>query len=209
MLTLLARRALARAPAPTQIAARSLASLSTTESALTYRGTSFPYTWLRDSCQCPACIHPSNKQKLHRTSDVPLDAAPRTGGVTTSERGVEVAWAADGHTSFYPAPFLARHAHGDADAPPIAWDRAALDGAGARDLTLPYAALETPAGLLRAITQLARYGLLFLTGVPTAQTAHATCEVRRLAERFGGQIRNTMYGEVRPRSCRFRVRSGF
>lgn len=29
--------------------------------------------WLRDTCPCAACVHPSTRQKLHRTSDVPLD----------------------------------------------------------------------------------------------------------------------------------------
>jgi len=36
-------------------------------------GVKVPYTWLRDSCQCSECVHPTTRQKLHRTSDVPLD----------------------------------------------------------------------------------------------------------------------------------------
>lgn len=36
-----------------------------------------PYVWLRDSCPCPSCVHSSTRQKLHRTSDVPLDIKPK------------------------------------------------------------------------------------------------------------------------------------
>ncbi|KAG9042580.1 hypothetical protein FS837_010672 [Tulasnella sp. UAMH 9824] len=36
-----------------------------------------PYIWLRDSCPCPSCVHPGTRQKLHRTSDVPLDIKPK------------------------------------------------------------------------------------------------------------------------------------
>lgn len=36
-----------------------------------------PFVWLRDSCPCPSCVHPSTRQKLHRTSDVPLDIKPK------------------------------------------------------------------------------------------------------------------------------------
>ncbi|KAG8979230.1 hypothetical protein FRB94_012470 [Tulasnella sp. JGI-2019a] len=32
-----------------------------------------PNVWLRDTCPCDACIHPTTRQKLFRTSDVPLD----------------------------------------------------------------------------------------------------------------------------------------
>jgi gamma-butyrobetaine dioxygenase len=55
-----------------------------------------PYTWLRDSCQCSECVDPSTKQKLHRTSDVPLDIKP-AGEVKTTinankEWCIEITW---------------------------------------------------------------------------------------------------------------------
>ncbi|KAA1475250.1 Clavaminate synthase-like protein [Dentipellis sp. KUC8613] len=166
--------------------------------------TSFSYRWLRDSCQCPACVHPSTRQKLHRTSDVPAGVAPLPGSVKASADGIHLAWATEGkdtteHTSFFPASFLAAHAspaslsafHRDVRRAP--WDAASV--ARSRDLYVPYAALGTDAGLLAAISQLERAGLLFVTGVPTGETGDATCELRRLVSRFG-PLRNTFYGEV-------------
>ncbi len=38
----------------------------------------FDHVWLRDACQAPQSVHPSNRQKLFHTSDVPLDVACST-----------------------------------------------------------------------------------------------------------------------------------
>ncbi|TKY88318.1 hypothetical protein EX895_002670 [Sporisorium graminicola] len=35
----------------------------------------FDHVWLRDACQAPQSVHPSNRQKLFHTSDVPLDVS--------------------------------------------------------------------------------------------------------------------------------------
>ncbi|KAF9439431.1 hypothetical protein P691DRAFT_807390 [Macrolepiota fuliginosa MF-IS2] len=54
----------------------------------------FPHIWLRDSCQSsPDCIHPSNKQKLHSTSDILLDARPMSldsDGIRVTDRELEI-----------------------------------------------------------------------------------------------------------------------
>lgn len=60
---------------------------------------------------------------------------------------------------------------------------------------MPYASLQTPSGLLSAITQLSQSGLLFISGVPNLETSDELCELRSLAEHFG-DIRPTFYGEV-------------
>lgn len=49
--------------------------------------------------------------------------------------------------------------------------------------------------MLKATTQLQRYGLAFVTGVPTQETSAEICELRKLAGMFG-EIRNTFYGEL-------------
>ncbi|GJJ13052.1 hypothetical protein Clacol_007301 [Clathrus columnatus] len=49
--------------------------------------------------------------------------------------------------------------------------------------------------LHRAFSQLIRYGLVFLTGVPIDKTDDLHCEVRRMGEIFG-RIRETFYGQV-------------
>jgi gamma-butyrobetaine dioxygenase len=162
--------------------------------------TPFPYVWLRDACQSTACVHPSTRQKLFRTSDVPLNIAPSPGddGVKITSDGVEIVWR-DGHQSFFDKEFLARHAqpekiaewHHDTHIVEEAWMRPSVSRAP--NLFIEYASLSTPRGLVDAITQLARYGLMFIRGVPTNETSMEKCELRVLAERFG-EIRPTFYG---------------
>src|SRR5438045_71617 len=68
----------------------------------------FPYIWLRDSCQSEDCVHPSTSQKLHRSSDIPLEIRPAEDGIRLADGGLHVTWT-DGHKSFYSASFLERH----------------------------------------------------------------------------------------------------
>ena len=163
--------------------------------------TTYAYRWLRDACTCPSCIHPSTQQKLHRTSDIPASIAPES--VAMSDDGVHISWAEpDRHRSFYPRALLAAHAdpvgrhsfHNDV--PFALWPTAsALLAASGPDLDVPYDELATPRGLLRAITQLQRTGLLFLRDVPSTDTSDANCEIRKLATRFA-EVRDTFYGDV-------------
>ena len=168
------------------------------QEALTFNGRSYPYVWLRDSCQCPACLHPSTRQKLHRTSDILPNVAPAFEGVQTTEDGVRITWDS-GHQSYYTREFLDRYAspesvasfHRDVDK--VEWDVQRLKTE--HNLYVPYEALKTPAGLLSAITQLTRYGLLFVTSVPNDKTSNEECELRTLGEKFG-ELRRTFYGET-------------
>lgn len=161
--------------------------------------TTFPYIWLRDSCQSsPECIHPSTKQKLHRTSDIPLDVKPISlnhEGIRITDHGLEITWL-DGHKSVYPRPFLETYSnparlhefHKDITA--VSWDNESIRRS---ELFIPYDVIGTPRGLVKGITQLARYGLLFVTGVPNQETSNERCELKKLAEIFG-EIRPTFYG---------------
>lgn len=173
--------------------------------------TPFPYVWLRDSCQAPASVHPGTRQKLHRTSDVALDVEPVPGidsvrvvaGHTSAERdAVSIVWK-DGHESVYTREFLERYAlpgrleafHADAHLRERAWTRDDIQRIPG--LFVDYENVNsisgTDTGLLDAMTQLAQYGILFVRGVPHRETDNETCELRRLAERFG-EIRPTFYG---------------
>lgn len=158
----------------------------------------FSHQWLRDSCQCPSCIHPSTLQKLHRSSDIQVDIRPVPGGMVTTADGVHIRWI-DGHESFYGAAFLERYSspselrrfHRDTEQ--MLWNASSISQAP--DLYIPYKELPDPSRLLSAINQLAQYGLLFVTGVPNEQTSNDTCELRKLANIFG-ELRTTFYGEV-------------
>ncbi|GLB39718.1 putative clavaminate synthase-like protein [Lyophyllum shimeji] len=160
---------------------------------------SFPYVWLRDSCQSsPDCIHPTTLQKLHRTSDIPLDIKPIENGVHLADNGIRIEWA-DGHKSFFSSSFLELHSSREKlsvfhkDISPQPWNTTSISNT--RDLFVPYGSLREPEGLLTAITQIARYGLLFVTDVPHEETANETCELPVLAQIFG-DIRSTFYGRL-------------
>ncbi|KAG2138388.1 hypothetical protein DEU56DRAFT_887041 [Suillus clintonianus] len=159
---------------------------------------SFPHRWLRDACQCAACVHPSTSQKLRRTSDIPADIRPVPHGVTFQDSGIHVEWA-DNHKSFYEHSFLERYSSAPRlssfhkDVRPMSWDVSTISQVP--DLYMTYEAIKKPALLLSAITQLTRYGLLFLTGVPNTEHTNETCELRKLANIFG-ELRETFYGEL-------------
>ncbi|CCM01372.1 uncharacterized protein FIBRA_03422 [Fibroporia radiculosa] len=168
-------------------------------SGLSYKGLTFPYRWLRDSCQCSACVHPSTRQKLHRTSDVPEDIQPTAiDGVHFSDSGVRINWT-NGHQSHYPDAFLELYGsperlHVFHSEPAVKqWDIGTLRSS--QDLFLPYSSIKTSSGLLSAINQFLRYGLVFVTGVPNDKTSNEECELRALAQRFG-EIRETFYGQT-------------
>ncbi|THH17236.1 hypothetical protein EW146_g3533 [Bondarzewia mesenterica] len=147
---------------------------------------------------CPSCVHPSTRQKLHRSSDISLDIAPASEGVRITPEGVQVEWAG-GHTSFYPSSFLERYTSPDRlsafhkDVIKQSWD--AKSATQSPDLFLSYDSFHSDPGLLKAITQLSKYGLFFLTGVPNTETSNEACEVRKLTERLG-ELRSTFYGET-------------
>ncbi|KAJ2919684.1 hypothetical protein MD484_g735, partial [Candolleomyces efflorescens] len=196
---------------------RTWTSVTTTKDALVVKAldnTTFPYVWLRDSCQSsPQSIHPSTKQKLHRTSDIPLDVRP-TGiaegqtispgessakGVQVVPEGIEIAWS-DGHKSLFSKEFLKTHSssstlhasHFSEYTSPKAWTSSTITESP--NLFVSYASLNEPKGLVDAMVQLLKYGLIFVSGVPTEHKTSDTCELRTLAQRFG-EIRNTFYGE--------------
>ena len=166
--------------------------------------TSFPYIWLRDSCPSSKCIHQNSKQKLHRSSDIPLTIAPiGGGGVKVTSNRIDIDWN-DGHKSSFDQTFLKRHAsisklmewHLDHHLKEETWTHSSISSNLSPKFFIPYDnVLNTSSGLVQAITQLSKYGLLFISGVPNQETSHEACELRTLAERFG-EIRTTFYGPL-------------
>ena len=156
--------------------------------------TSFPYIWLRDSCPSSKCIHQNSKQKLHCLSDIPLAIAPIGKGVKVTRDGIDIVWN-DGHKSSFDQAFLERHAsasklaewHLDHHLTEETWTHRYISNLS--NLFIPYNnIINTSSGLIQAITQLSKYGLLFISGVPNQETSHDTCELRTLAERFGEDL---------------------
>ncbi|KAF6751692.1 gamma-butyrobetaine dioxygenase [Ephemerocybe angulata] len=198
-------------------AVRTWTSVNTTKDSLVVDAldnTAFPYVWLRDSCQAsPDSIHPSTKQKMHRTSDIPLDIRPKglsegqkillnnpTPGVKVVPEGIEVVWNT-GHRSSFSKDFLRTHSspktlhasHFSEYTSPTSWTSSSI--VKSPNLYVSYASLNEPKGLVEAMTQLLKYGLVFVSGVPTEHNTNESCELRTLGEKFG-EIRNTFYGEL-------------
>lgn len=172
--------------------------------------TSLHPIWLRDNCPCPECIHPSTRQKLHASSQVPLDIAVTSHRVLPE--GLELTWskgldevgeweepakAQPGHTSLYSWDMVLGSYGGSPtehrqntrmNHKSILWDEALMKE---KVLWLDYDEyLNTREGLHKGLKHLQEYGLFFLRGVPTKDDEIATA-----AERIG-HLRHTFYGRT-------------
>lgn len=130
-----------------------------------------------------------------------MSIAPVTeGGVQVTKDGIAITWT-DGHKSFFDTNFLERYAsptklaesHHDHCIMHEAWTNKSISES--RDLFIPYETINNAEGLVKAITQLCKYGLLFVSGVSNKETSNNACELRALAEKFG-EIRRTFYGPL-------------
>ncbi len=161
---------------------------------------------VRDSCSCPQCIDPSTSQKLFQTADIP---ASITGHVeqTSDPSTITIAWANDipGFPSTHrtqlskstlrtssPSISPSRdHILAAQAVPPPGrkpWDRGIMQGAVR---WLDFARYMSDDGeLFTALEQLRVYGLVFLRGVPDAETA-----VEDVAGRIG-TLRDSFYGRT-------------
>lgn len=167
----------------------------------------FPYAWLRDSD--PQLIHPHTRQKIHSSVNVPIDVKPTDARVSDDGKDIVLKWnddSSESSSSSWPQStsfsieFLRRHANPDEvrkyhhDVVPVPWTRTTLRRLNG--LYLEYDnVMETDEGLLLAVSQLASYGILFISKVPSENTSDETAELPKLAERFG-RIRDTFYGRI-------------
>ncbi|KAF9904324.1 hypothetical protein EC991_002830 [Linnemannia zychae] len=164
--------------------------------------------WLRDNCPCPECIHPTTRQKLHASTQVPLDVG--VSSYKVSDEGLEVVWdkgledvgdweapekSQPGHRSLFPWEMVLGSYGGTPtehrresrmNHSPILWDEKLMKS---KVLWLDYNEyMNTPEGLLKGLKHLQDYGLFFLEGVPREDQ-----EVAVAAERIG-HLRHTFYG---------------
>ena len=167
----------------------------------------FPYIWLRDSCQCSKCVHPSTRQKLHKSSDFPPDIRPIKGSVRAqnSPDGIAVEWSSNGedgsHRSFYDADFLKSvsslsdiaNFHREVSAKP--WIAKEIAELAKSTLSIPFDELSSKSRLLSSLKLLKEYGIIFIKKLPTADTSDSGCELQKLAAIIG-EIRSTFYGYV-------------
>lgn len=65
----------------------------------------FPYIWLRDNCQCPACFLDTASSRVSRVTDIPPNARPKEVCVSEDGASLRVVWE-DGHEGTYSASWL-------------------------------------------------------------------------------------------------------
>ncbi|KAH7337389.1 hypothetical protein B0J17DRAFT_426574 [Rhizoctonia solani] len=154
------------------------------------------YDWLRDSCQCAECVHPSTKQKLFRTGD---SVRPTPSDASLVHNQLHVQWA-DGHPSIFPLDFLRRYADPTGQARSSShfedvmarrpWD---LDSLPAERF-VDYSSIKNDP--LPAYLQLLRYGIVIVRGVPHEYTQRGPEGPAGVSEMAGlvGLVRETFYG---------------
>jgi hypothetical protein len=199
------RNLVARAPTRRYLATTTTASnlsVRQQDTGLEISGSALPqplslsYDWLRDSCQCAQCVHPSTKQKLFRTGDF---ARPVPTGALLRADGLHVQWQ-DGHPSVFSLDFL--HRYGD----PTGQARASshFEDVIARrpwDLNLlpPERFMNWDSikhDPLPAYLQLLRYGILIVRGLPHESTVRGSEGPAGVSQMAGlvGLVRETFYG---------------
>ncbi|KAJ3182186.1 hypothetical protein HDU85_003228 [Gaertneriomyces sp. JEL0708] len=163
----------------------------------------FKYVWLRDNCQCPQCVHPSNRQKLHSSADVNPDVRPKSIRHLKDNAALEVQWEkgsmlpghlAGEHKTILSLPWLRDNEYSpeavqrrrDRHFEPVFWEGEQYN---VRRRNVHFKEfMETDTGLVVALEELRDYGLCFIRGAPTEDKM-----VESLARRFGS-LRETFYG---------------
>lgn len=176
----------------------------------------FHNVWLRDHCRCPSCYHPTTKQRLLNTFEIPTDVEPLSTEATTegltvvwpllpSERGEGTKSSVEGggeggkgvHESVYPWRWLMRNSYAPPLTDPITTPSSDTriekvlwgKGIGSSPPTVKYdEVMSSEEGVLRWLTKVASYGFCFVTGVPPTPT-DTEALIRRIAF-----IRETHYG---------------
>ncbi|KAL4064995.1 hypothetical protein V8B97DRAFT_1875437, partial [Scleroderma yunnanense] len=154
----------------------------------------FHHIWLRDHCRCPSCFHPVTKQRLVNTFQIPRDIKPIH--VHGSTEGLEVVWPApttEHHSSFYPWTWLREHSYDPPHQKDHQVNEKVLWGAkiAKSPPTVTYEEVmdNTDTGLYKWLSDIDRFGICFVSGVPSTPKA-----TEGLCERIGF-IRETQYGK--------------
>jgi gamma-butyrobetaine dioxygenase len=171
-------------------AAPALSTESTVEIAVGAEVLRFPAVWLRDNCDCAACVDRGSGQKLFGIEDLPEDLSVT--GVEASGDAVIVHFGPDGHRGWFTREWLADHR---LDADPVdprtedaktLWRAADIDLATATGSWPRFA--DDPAHRAHCLDALLRLGFVRLTEVPVRPD-----EVLAVAAGFGF-VRETNYG---------------
>ncbi|KAI8915753.1 hypothetical protein EDD86DRAFT_185603 [Gorgonomyces haynaldii] len=146
----------------------------------------FHYVWLKDNCLSPQSLHPTNKQKLHSSGDIPVTIQPES--VELNEQELILKWTDS--TSTFPLDWLKKHDYTNKRPKliePVVWDAKKYQR---RYKPVDYTVFaNTDDGLMRVLMDLRDYGLSFLRNVPVKKLE----QVEQVARRFG-PVQETFYG---------------
>ncbi|XP_028999354.1 gamma-butyrobetaine dioxygenase [Betta splendens] len=153
----------------------------------------YPFTWLRDNCQCPQCTLQSAKARKLLMSDLDIYTGVNVVEVTNDNK-VSVVWT-DQHNSVFDPDWLKKRCFSPA-ARQAMQEELFLNGRYYWDSTLriPTAdfqeVLSDDKAALAWLVALRRVGIVYLRGAPAERG-----QVARLAERIG-YLRLTFYGHT-------------
>mmetsp|Transcript_56618 Transcript_56618/g.165577 ORF Transcript_56618/g.165577 Transcript_56618/m.165577 type:complete len:461 (+) Transcript_56618:72-1454(+) len=157
-----------------------------------------PGVFLRDSCQCGACFHPTTLQRL--VDNVDPDVVPAAVDVAPGGESLSVTWA-DGHVTTLEAGWFAAHVRGAffplraakaaAATAPVPWAASWMAGHLDSELTFDFEEVCARShATAEWVAALRRYGLTRLRGAPCR-----TGQVERLATAIHCPLRATVYNE--------------
>ncbi|XP_070710509.1 gamma-butyrobetaine dioxygenase [Pempheris klunzingeri] len=153
----------------------------------------YPFTWLRDNCQCPLCTLESAQARKLLMTDLDIHTGVDAVEITNDHK-VSIVWP-DQHTSVFDAEWLKKRCFSPAAREAMKEelflnDRYYWDS----KLRIPTAdyheVLHDDKAALAWLIALRRVGIVYLKGAPAEQG-----QVARLAERIG-YLRLTFYGHT-------------
>ncbi|KAI9323996.1 taurine catabolism dioxygenase TauD, TfdA family-domain-containing protein [Obelidium mucronatum] len=171
-----------------------------------------PAAWLRDACQCSACVHPSTRQKLFSTGGLASGTTCVAEGAGTvsfsAAAGGRLSAVPGAHRAAFAPDFLATHAARFSGAAPPSnqlktslWT--ALDFAKLRRARgdIDYRQLVLPSNsesLLALLGQLQSHGLVFIKNIPVEEGDNSSLEpqLEQIVKKMGCIIRETFYGRT-------------
>ncbi|KAH8929669.1 Clavaminate synthase-like protein [Atractiella rhizophila] len=159
---------------------------------------SFPFLFLRDADRSEHSFHPLTKQKTFQTTTISPELNLSQAKVVHG--ALRLRWEGESVESELPLDFLRDYAtregwdklHYFDQLEPITWDNSKFIGEG-KHKAISYDSYKSDP--LPFLQQLTKYGLVFLTGVPTEEKEGVHTELRNVVETIG-ELRRTWYGDL-------------
>ncbi len=155
----------------------------------------FNFVWLRDNCQCDACLHPSTQERTLITSEIPDDIAPIDSNM--DDGNLSITWNDKGHQSHYSLDWLNKHqnnkeTHTCSYVDPAMGELKLWDNSLEGNIpTFNYIDLrEDNSALLAWCEAIRDVGLTIVRGAPTVEG-----EIERFAEHVA-YVRETIYDRL-------------